>query len=84
MIETIILCTIFGAFILIAYTLGLKNGQKLSNNKEVTMPELNPVRAIQNEIEIHEEKKRQEQVDIMMANIDNYDGTSIGQQNIPN
>ena len=84
MIETIILCTIFGAFILIAYTLGLRNGQKLSNNREVTMPELNPVKAIQNEIEEHDEKKKQEQFDIIMSNIDNYNGTGIGQQNIPN
>jgi len=84
MVETIILCTIFGVFILFAYTLGLKNGQKLSKNEKITMPELNPVKAIQNEIETQEEKKKQTIFDINMANIDNYDGTGIGQQNIPN
>ena len=84
MVETIILCTIFGVFILFAYTLGLKNGQKLSKNEKITMPELNPIKAIQNEIETHEEKKKQTIFDINMANIDNYDGTGIGQQNIPN
>lgn len=84
MLEAIVLCTIFGAFILLSYTLGLKNGQKLSKNEEITMPELNPIKAIQNEIEIHEEKKKQEQLDVMMSNIDNYDGTGIGQQSIPN
>lgn len=84
MLETIILCTIFGVFVLLSYTLGLRNGQRLSKNEEISIPELNPIKAIQSEIESHEERKKQEQFDIMMANIDNYDGTGIGQQNIPN
>lgn len=82
--ATIILCTIFGAFILVAYSLGLKNGQKLSKSEEIVMPELNPVKAIQKEIESTEEKRKQEAFDVMMDNIDNYDGTGLGQKNIPN
>lgn len=82
--PTIILCTLFGVFILIAYSLGLKNGQKLSKSEEVIVPELNPVKAIQKEIETVEEKKKQEAFDLMMSNIDNYDGTGLGQKNIPN
>lgn len=82
--STIILCTLFGVFILVAYSLGLKNGQKLSKSEEVVIPELNPVKAIQKEIETVEEKKKQEAFDLMMSNIDNYDGTGLGQKNIPN
>lgn len=82
--STIILCTLFGVFILVAYSLGLKNGQKLSKSEEVIVPELNPVKAIQKEIETVEEKKKQEAFDLMMSNIDNYDGTGLGQKNIPN
>ena len=43
--STIILCTLFGVFILVAYSLGLKNGQKLSKSEEVIVPELNPVKS---------------------------------------
>lgn len=82
--ETIILCTLFGVFILLAYTLGLRNGQKVSNNEEIQMPELNPVTVISNKIEKHEDKKKQEAYEIMMSNIDNYDGTGLGQKEIPN
>ena len=82
--ETIILCTLFGVFILLAYTLGLRNGQKVSNNEEIKMPELNPVTVISNEIEKHEDRKKQEAYEIMMSNIDNYDGTGLGQKEIPN
>ena len=66
------------------YSLGLKNGQRISKNKEVIMPNINPVKVVTEEIEKHEEKKKQQAYEIMMSNIDNYDGTGLGQQEIPN
>ena len=84
MIEAIILCTIFGIFILVAYSLGLKNGQRLSKNEEVVVPNINPVKVVTEEIEKHEEKKKQQAYEVMMSNIDNYDGTGLGQKDIPN
>ena len=44
--ETIILCTIFGVFILLAFILGLVFGCKLRNNEKITVPNLNPVKTI--------------------------------------
>lgn len=84
MIETIILCTIFGVFILVAYSLGLKNGQRLSKNEEVVVPNVNPVKVVTQEIEKHEERKKQEREEIIDYNIDNYDGTGLGQKDVPN
>lgn len=84
MIEVIILCTIFGVFIIVAYSLGLKNGQRLSKNEEVVVPNVNPVKVVTEEIEKHEEKKRQEREDVINYNIDIYDGTGLGQKDIPN
>lgn len=81
--DTILLLFLFGIFIIIAYTLGLKNGQKLKNNEEIKMPEINPVKIVRNEIETFEQKKKQDAYDTMMANIDNYDGTGLGQKDIP-
>ena len=81
--ETIALLFLFGIFIIIAYTLGLKNGQKLKNNEEIKIPEINPVKIVRNEIETFEQKKKQDVYDTMMANIDNYDGTGLGQKDIP-
>ena len=46
--ETIVTCTIFGVFILVAYTLGLKNGQKIVKNESIELPKVeNPVERIQ-------------------------------------
>ena len=80
--DTILLLFLFGIFIIIAYTLGLKNGQKLKNNEEKKMPEIKPVKIVRNEIESFEEKKRQATFETMMSNIDNYDGTGLGQKDI--
>lgn len=81
--ETIALLFLFGVFIIMAYTFGLENGQKLKNNEEIKIPEINPVKIVRNEIETFEQKKKQDAYDTMMANIDNYDGTGLGQKDIP-
>lgn len=81
--ETIALLFLFGIFIILSYTLGLKNGQKLKNEEEIKIPEINPVKIVRNEIETFEQKKKQDVYDTMMANIDNYDGTGLGQKDIP-
>lgn len=81
--DTILLLFLFGIFIILSYTLGLKNGQKLKNNEEIKIPEINPVKIVRNEIETSEQKKKQDAYDTMMANIDNYDGTGLGQKDIP-
>ena len=81
--ETIALLFLFGIFIILSYTLGLKNGQKLQNEEEIKIPEINPVKIVRNEIETFEQKKKQDAYDTMMANIDNYDGTGLGQKDIP-
>lgn len=82
-LEVILFCCIFGLFILASYTLGLRNGQKLAKREEITMPEMNPVKVINKQIESVEQKKEQKAFDIMMSNIDNYDGTGLGQKDIP-
>lgn len=80
--ETIALLFLFGIFIILAYTLGLKNGQKLKNDEEIKMPEVNPVKIVRNEIDAFEQRKKQDVYDTIMANIDNYDGTGLRQKDI--
>ena len=84
MIEAIILCIIVGVFIIVSYSLGLKNGQRLSKNEEVVVPNVNPIKAIADEKERYEERKKQEIQEINSYNIDHYDGTGLGQKDIPN
>ncbi len=73
----------FCLLILWTYTLGLRNGQKLSKKEEVVLPDLNPISVVNKQIEKAEIKKEEKAFDIMISNIDNYDGTGIGQKDIP-
>lgn len=81
MIESIILCTIFGVFILLAYTLGLKNGQKLKNNEPIEMPKIiEPIKEnITSNKSNYEDFLTKEQ-QISWENINNFDGTRESQQ----
>lgn len=82
MIEAIILCTIFGVFILLSYTLGLKNGQKLVNNEKIETPKfkekIKEITATKNNKDFELNKKDQ----ISWENINNYDGTAESQKQI--
>lgn len=75
---------VFGIFIISSFVIGVILGQKLNRNEKI---EVNPVKAIEDYKEERQYKKeiQQEQtkLDIMLENIDNYDGTGIGQKNIP-
>ena len=80
MIETIIIVVIN----LITLIIGVKIGMSVANKKDIT---LNPIKAIQ---EHKEEKIEQKEADLkdkqlktMLKNIDNYDGTEFGQEEIP-
>lgn len=83
--EIIISNVIIGIFILLAYTLGLKNGQKLSNNENIELPK-NPIKEYkENKISRELEKEQNEDItrlNNILKNIDSYDGTSDGQEEI--
>lgn len=80
----ILLCTVFGVFILLSFVIGVRIGQKVNNDEPIR---LNPVRAI-DEYKEEKEVKRQikeaeSKLNVMLDNIDTYDGTGLGQKDIP-
>ena len=81
--ETIIACTIFGVFILLSFWLGLYYGSKVKNNEPINTP----IRTIKKHKEEKETKfeldKAQEIMNINLQNIENYDGTGLGQKDFP-
>jgi len=85
--EVVIICTLFGAFIMGSFALGLHYGSKIKNNETIDLPTVNPVKIIKNNIEERKaEKKRskEELIDeINLSNIENYDGTGLGQKDFP-
>ena len=47
------------------------------------MPRIEPLNAIREHNENKEQRKEQERLKIIAENIDNYNGTSLGQQDVP-
>lgn len=85
--ETIILVVVIGLMDIFCFITGARVGQKVVRQEPVEMPNLNPVKAIDKVITEHrvtkEKEAEEEYFKALMHNIDNYDGTSVGQVNIP-
>lgn len=81
-IVLLMLTTTFGNAC--CFILGTKLIQQISKGENVGIDIPNPVKVIQNIGDSFEEKKEQEKYKVLMENIDNYNGTSIGQRDIPN
>ena len=65
---------------LCCFYFGVKTGQRVVKGEEVTLPNLNPVKAIETYKEDRRQKKEEENFNINLENIDNYDGTGLGQK----
>ena len=80
----IMLCALFGVFIMLSFTIGLSFGCKLRNNEKINIPNMNPVKAIRlhNEERKIKEKEDKEQkiLEQNLANIEAYDGSEFGQK----
>lgn len=83
MTEMLIL--ISGVLNIACFFIGAKVGQKVVRNELIEVPK--PIKSIRDDIQSFNERKEtqkeQEKLDIIAHNIDVYDGTSIGQKEIP-
>ena len=60
---------------------GVNVGLKASRGEEIKLS--NPVEKVQSIKDAQEQRKEQEALDTMLHNIDVYNGTSLGQKDIP-
>lgn len=86
--ENILNIIIVGTFNLLFFYLGMKvNNKSIKEIKEKNELLINPVKrykTMKENKKIEEKGKReQEELKIMLENIENYDGTNLGQIDIP-
>ena len=79
--NTIIIAT--GLINALCFVLGARIGQSVQKGKEIEIPRIQPLNAIREYNEGKEQRKEQERLKVIAENIDNYNGTSIGQQDVP-
>ena len=68
---------------LACFMVGAKVGQAVAKGKEIEMPSVNPIEAVRERYAKKEAEYNQERIDTIMRNIENYDGTSNGQEDVP-
>lgn len=81
--ESIILTLVVGTLCIACFFIGAKVGQQASKGEPIETPVLNPVKAYRE----HQERKAAEsehnRIDTIMRNIEKYDGTELGQEDVP-
>jgi hypothetical protein len=80
--EALLIC-IVGALNIACFFIGAKVGQTVSKGEKIELPNVNPLKAIIEREDKKEAVREQERFDAIMRNIENYDGTSRGQEEVP-
>lgn len=67
----------------VCFLIGARTAQKVSNNDEIKLPNINPLDIAKEHRERKEAEREQTKFDIMLENINNYKGDATGQKDIP-
>ena len=82
--ETVFVLLVAGAINVLCFMIGAKVGQAASKGEEITLP--NPIEAAKEHSERKEAHRAAEEeknrIETIMRNIDNYDGTGYGQEEV--
>jgi hypothetical protein len=65
------------------FVIGAKVGQNVSKGEKIETPSLNPIKAIREREDRKEAEREQERYDAILRNIESYDGTGRGQEDVP-
>ena len=79
---TALIILIVGALNVACFLIGAKIGQKVARDETIELPDLNPMKLISDIQQRKEEKKAQREYDMILENIDIYNGTPAGQKDV--
>lgn len=72
-----------GALCIGCFLIGARVGQATAKGEKIEMPKINPMQAVRDQRAKKEAEKEQGRIDTILQNIEAYDGTSRGQQDVP-
>ena len=79
----VLLMLVMGATNLLCFLIGAKVGQAVDKGKDIELPKINPLEMMRDREEKRETKREQDRLDVILRNIEAYDGTSRGQEDVP-
>lgn len=81
--ETVIIIIAVGAMCIASFFVGAHVGNKVSKDEPIELPKVDPMKVIRQKNERAEAKAKQAEVDAVLRNINRYNGTAEGQEDIP-
>lgn len=78
-----LLLLVMGVMNIACFFLGAKVGQTVAKGEKIEAPTLNPLKAVEERRNKKQAEAEQERIDTIMRNIENYDGTGKGQEDVP-
>jgi hypothetical protein len=79
----VLLLLVMGAMNALCFVIGARVGQKVAKGEEVKLPKVNPIESYRAHEARQEAQKEQERYDTILRNIEGYDGTGFGQEDVP-
>lgn len=79
----ILLALTVGALCIVCFFIGAKVGQTVAKGEDIKMVIPKPFEAARERNDKKEAEREQERIDTIMRNIERYDGTSRGQEEVP-
>ena len=79
----VLLLVVFSLSNILCFLIGARVGQKVTKGEEVQLPTVNPMELYREQQARKEADRIKNKYETIMRNIDNYDGTSQGQEEVP-
>jgi hypothetical protein len=79
----VLLLAVMGAVNIFCFLIGAKVGQTVVKGEKVEMPSIDPLKAVREHEAKKEAQKEQDRLNAILRNIEAYDGTGRGQEEIP-
>jgi hypothetical protein len=64
------------------FLVGARTAQRVENNEPIELPTLDPMKAYKEHREQREAEREQDKLDTIIRNIERYDGTGAGQEDV--
>jgi hypothetical protein len=79
----ILLTVVVGTLCIVCFFLGAKLGQTVTRGEKIETPREAVINAVRERKSKKEAEYKQERLDTIMRNIESYDGTANGQEDVP-
>ena len=83
MTDTMLFIALMALINVMSFTIGAKIGQKVVKGEKIELPKVNPMQVYREHQEKKEVERENNKLETIMRNIEKYDGTAKGQEDVP-